>query len=143
MCLPERMLKDAPLYNECLTERKESVKRMKVVSYPLVTLSYVATLCSVLAGCTTIEARYPMNEGWRVGWVSVIQTAKETPDDLRSNRCVAALSDDTHVATVAYPHLRGMRYQAFQIPTKLAVRTGDKVVINIDDCSKPMASLTS
>ncbi len=78
-----------------------------------------------------------------MGWVSAVQTVKDISDDHRNDKCVAALDSDARIATVAYSHLRGMRYQAVGIPGKLIIKRGDRVAINIADCTKPMALIKS
>ncbi len=104
-------------------------------------------LFAVAASATTGCASGPggVAPGWRTGWVNSIAEGKDLIKNTKGSECVAALSPEQierrRFAVVRYHQGRKSRPRTVLMPDSSYLRIGDKVRINIIDCTAPISRM--
>jgi len=95
-----------------------------------------------LCGCATeIQRRYPASQGWQA--VTVVKLAKlagefapplRPTDDCRRDARLASMQDLRFAEAIFWS--RGfLRYRIVALPQDTAVKVGDRLYVNVLDCS--------
>lgn len=105
----------------------------------------VVVAASGMAGCATVPSG--VAPGWRTGWVNHIVEEKDLVKNTKGSECVVGLSPEqiarSRFAVVRYNQGRKSRPRTVLMPDSSDLRVGDKVRINIIDCSAPISRIPS
>lgn len=103
------------------------------------TAAFIFTAVAGLAGCATnfaYEGKYARADGWREGTVLQIAPAGAIPrGSFRDCRTGADAASETPFVVVSF--YRNSRYytRITKLPVDAQLEVGDKVYVNIDDCT--------
>lgn len=101
--------------------------------------AFAGTACALLVGCATEpEGAYPFRDGWRRGEVVSIMRADEVPEPrfwtcLRRGE-LAAVSADLVVVVSYRQSSRRRRHLTLLPPHVMALRPGERVLVNVGEC---------
>jgi hypothetical protein len=99
-----------------------------------------------IAGCaSTPDDVAVKSSGWREGWIHAIVAGKDFNKNATGSECVATLSSEqiaaNRFAVVRYHVWRKSRPRTVLMPESSDLQVGDKVRINIDDCTASISRL--
>lgn len=104
----------------------------------LFVIPFLSVACASLDG-----GPYKHSEGWRTGEVEEVSTAgvlpNHQPDDCRGD--VANYPADTPFALISYKSNRMTKHRAMPLPRGMAVKVGDTVLVNLNECSDSLKAV--
>lgn len=113
-----------------------------------IAVGLVLMAMGVLTGCATSivhEGKYAQSDGWREGTVVEIGPAKDLqrPAFYDCRDQVSEKENDVSYVTIAFLRNGHPYARTAKLPTESKLRVGDKVYVNIKDCTAPIPARSS
>ena len=110
-------------------------------------LTLVCEIIVAMTGCVSrgVSAA-ESSKGWRLGWVDkIVSPDALDPNEVSQLHCpTLGVSDDRNMqayALIAYTHFRSVKYVLYPVPSTLSLVAGERVRINLLDCTQPLTPL--